>query len=45
MYGTGRILQSMGPRLIDIAKEANVSPSAVSLALINKTGISNEVRQ
>jgi LacI family transcriptional regulator len=35
----------MGPRLVDIAKEANVSPSAVSLALNNKTGISSEVRQ
>jgi LacI family transcriptional regulator len=35
----------MGPRIIDIAKQANVSPSAVSLALNNKTGISSEVRQ
>ncbi|MDR2143229.1 MAG: LacI family DNA-binding transcriptional regulator [Treponema sp.] len=35
----------MAPRIIDIAKKANVSPSAVSLALNNKTGISNEVRQ
>jgi LacI family transcriptional regulator len=35
----------MGPRIVDIAKKANVSPSAVSLALNNKTGISSEVRQ
>ncbi|MDR2661755.1 MAG: LacI family transcriptional regulator, partial [Treponema sp.] len=35
----------MGPRLIDIAKKANVSPAAVSLALNNKAGISSEVRQ
>jgi LacI family transcriptional regulator len=35
----------MAPRIIDIAQKANVSPSAVSLALNNKTGISGEVRQ
>jgi LacI family transcriptional regulator len=35
----------MSPRIIDIAKTANVSPSAVSLALNNKTGVSDEVRQ
>ena len=35
----------MQPRIIDIAKEAQVSPSAVSLALNNKSGISTEVRQ
>jgi LacI family transcriptional regulator len=35
----------MSPRLIDIAKIAEVSPSAVSLALNNKTGVSSEVRQ
>jgi len=35
----------MRPRIIDIAKEANVSPSAVSLALNNKSGISTEVRK
>ena len=35
----------MQPRVIDIAKEAEVSPSAVSLALNNKSGISAEVRQ
>jgi LacI family transcriptional regulator len=36
---------NMKPRLVDIAKIAEVSPSAVSLALNHKTGISDEVRQ
>jgi LacI family transcriptional regulator len=35
----------MSPRIVDIAKIAEVSPSAVSLALNNKTGISDAVRQ
>jgi LacI family transcriptional regulator len=35
----------MKPRLIDIAKIAEVSPSAVSLALNHKAGISAELRQ
>jgi LacI family transcriptional regulator len=35
----------MSPRIIDIAKAAEVSPSAVSLALNNKAGVSGEVRQ
>jgi len=35
----------MRPRIVDIAKEADVSPSAVSLALNNKSGLSAEVRQ
>jgi LacI family transcriptional regulator len=35
----------MPPRIVDIAREAEVSPSAVSLALNNKTGVSGEVRQ
>ena len=35
----------MFPRIADIAKAANVSPSAVSLAINNKGGISSEVRQ
>jgi LacI family transcriptional regulator len=35
----------MTPRIIDIAKEASVSQSAVSLALNNKPGISDEVRR
>jgi LacI family transcriptional regulator len=35
----------MTPRIIDIAKAVDVSPSAVSLALNNKTGVSTGVRQ
>ncbi|MDR1950162.1 MAG: LacI family DNA-binding transcriptional regulator [Spirochaetaceae bacterium] len=35
----------MIPRIVDIAKEAEVSPSAVSLALNHKSGVSDEVRQ
>jgi LacI family transcriptional regulator len=35
----------MAPKIIDIAKKANVSPAAVSLALNNKPGVSSEVRQ
>ena len=35
----------MVPRIVDIAEKAQVSPSAVSLALNNKPGISGEVRQ
>jgi LacI family transcriptional regulator len=35
----------MPPRIVDIAKEAEVSPAAVSLALNNKSGISADVRQ
>jgi LacI family transcriptional regulator len=35
----------MSPRLIDIAKKAEVSTSAVSLALNNKSGVSDEVRR
>ena len=35
----------MRPKIVDIAKEANVSPSAVSLALNNKPGVSAELRQ
>jgi LacI family transcriptional regulator len=35
----------MRPRIVDIAKEAEVSPSAVSLALNNKPGISAEVKK
>jgi len=35
----------MVPRIADIAKIANVSPSSVSLVLNNKGGISTEVRQ
>jgi LacI family transcriptional regulator len=34
----------MPTRIIDIAKAADVSPSAVSLALNNKSGVSGEVR-
>jgi LacI family transcriptional regulator len=35
----------MPARIVDIAKNAEVSPSAVSLALNNKTGVSDEVRR
>jgi LacI family transcriptional regulator len=35
----------MPPRIVDIAKKAEVSPSAVSLALNNKSGLSIAVRQ
>ena len=35
----------MQPRIIDIAREVNVSPSAVSLALNNKIGVSAGLRQ
>jgi len=35
----------MSPRIVDIAKAAAVSPSAVSLALNNKAGVSKELRQ
>ncbi|MDR2304177.1 MAG: LacI family DNA-binding transcriptional regulator [Treponema sp.] len=35
----------MATRITDIAKAADVSPSAVSLALNNKSGVSGEVRQ
>jgi LacI family transcriptional regulator len=35
----------MSPRIVDIAKAASVSPSAVSLALNGKPGISGEVRK
>jgi len=40
-----RIKSIMQARIIDIAKEADVSPSAVSLALNNKPGVSSEVKQ
>jgi LacI family transcriptional regulator len=33
------------PRIIDVAKAANVSPTAVSLALNNKAGVSAKVRR
>jgi LacI family transcriptional regulator len=35
----------MPPRIVDIAKAASVSPSAVSLALNRKPGVSDDVRQ
>jgi LacI family transcriptional regulator len=35
----------MSPRIVDIAKAASVSPSAVSLALNGKPGVSDAVRQ
>jgi LacI family transcriptional regulator len=35
----------MPPRIVDIAKAAEVSPSAVSLALNNRTGISGGLRR
>jgi LacI family transcriptional regulator len=35
----------MSPKIVNIAKAAKVSPATVSLALKNKTGVSNEVRQ
>jgi LacI family transcriptional regulator len=35
----------MPPRIVDIARAAEVSPSAVSLALNNKAGVSHEVRR
>ena len=35
----------MSPRIIDIAKRAEVSPAAVSLALNNKSGLSDKVRK
>jgi LacI family transcriptional regulator len=39
------ILSTMPARIIDIAKAADVSPSAVSLALNNKSGVSGELRE
>jgi DNA-binding LacI/PurR family transcriptional regulator len=35
----------MSLRIVDIAKAAEVSPAAVSLALDNKVGVSDESRQ
>ncbi|MDR1903986.1 MAG: LacI family DNA-binding transcriptional regulator [Treponema sp.] len=35
----------MTPRIIDIAKEAGVSPAAVSLTLNNKPGVGSDVKQ
>ncbi|MDR2069695.1 MAG: LacI family transcriptional regulator, partial [Spirochaetaceae bacterium] len=35
----------MSPRIVDIARAAEVSPAAVSLALNNKSGVSAGVRQ
>ena len=35
----------MSPRIIDIAKEADVSQATVSMTLNTKPGVSDEVRQ